>query len=186
MSHFQNWNERILVVCGNSNRIDLLRDQRVNHFDLALCRSLGRTCVDHFDVAKLLGSFLRTLVGSIKKADAESLDHQRDLDGLSLCRCSHSRKCEGGSRQQCFHLAHGISSLRALLFVLSSSVPVAVPTLIFPPCSRNGGFRVQRLRADFCHDQLHASVFQHALFALCDAVIGDDGRNAIQTAQDQA
>jgi hypothetical protein len=54
------------VVGGNNDGGNLLRDQRVDDFDLAFGGRLGGAGIDDLDVLELLGGLLGTLVGGVE------------------------------------------------------------------------------------------------------------------------
>ena len=81
----QRRHQRVLVIGRDGDGIDLLRDQRVDHLDLAFGGRGGRAGVDDLDVAEFLGRFLRALVGGLEEADAERLDDEGDLAPFSAC-----------------------------------------------------------------------------------------------------
>ena len=99
--------QRVGVIGGDHDGRNLLRDQRVDDFDLAFGRGLGRAGVDDLNVFEFLGGFLRALVGGVKEAVAQTLHHQSDFvgrkRGADQCRAQ-------GDGQQGFELfLHALS-----------------------------------------------------------------------------
>jgi len=107
----QHRHQRVGVIGRNRDGVDLLRDQRIDHFDLRFGGRLGRTGVDDVDIAEFLSRLFGALVGGIEEAVAERLHHQRDLHVLGV-GCVHEH---GGGKRRCNHQflqkAHRISSL---------------------------------------------------------------------------
>ena len=78
MALLQRRHERIGIVGGDGDGIDLLGDQRVDDLDLAFGRGRGRAGIDHLDIAEFLRGFLRAFVGGIEEAVAERFDDEGD------------------------------------------------------------------------------------------------------------
>ena len=74
----QGRNQRIRVVRGDDDGVHLLRDQGVDHLDLAFGGRLGRAGEDDLDIAELLGRFVGALAGSHEEAVADVLGDDGD------------------------------------------------------------------------------------------------------------
>ena len=76
--------QRVRIVGRHGDGIDALRDERIQHFDLAFGRRRRRAGEDHFGV-ELLGGFVGALVHGIEEAVAQRLGDQADAHALPVC-----------------------------------------------------------------------------------------------------
>ena len=166
----QHGNERVRIVGGDGDGIDLLGDQRVDDFDLRFSGRGSRSGIDDLD-AKFFSRFLGALVGGVKEAVAERLDDQRDA-GLVLGHCGR-RDHDGNGRRggEQFQKIHSVSSLRSLLMYVWFS---------------GDGCLMLRLKTRVCHKKPNACCFQHVSVFIADAAIGHNSGNSVQPAQDKA
>jgi hypothetical protein len=70
--------ERVRVVGGHHDAVDLLGDEAVDHRNLILGGGLGGSGVDDLHPAKLLGGFHRAVAAGVEIGVAEVLDDHRD------------------------------------------------------------------------------------------------------------
>ena len=94
---FQGRNQRVGIVCRNCDSIDPLRDQGVDHLDLAFCGGVRRAGIDDFDIAQFGGRLFGTFCGGFKEADPQRFDNDGNSHFLGLGRAGQkgSGYCHG-------------------------------------------------------------------------------------------
>ena len=101
---FQSRHQRVRIVGGDCDGIDVLGDERVDDFDLALCGGSGRPGEDDLD-AELAGGFVGALVYGVEESIAQGFgddaDAQLGARGVLLQRLWRAAQPPRGRRRRC-------------------------------------------------------------------------------------
>jgi hypothetical protein len=124
--------KRVGVVGRNRDRIDLLRDQRIDDGDLFLGRRLGRAGIDQFDIAEFFSRLEPAVAAGVEKADAERLDHHCDAQLVGR-QCRTCAGAHGENRRAAHKLQYRPSVEHTFLPFRTSSRLLRHVSQLTPP-----------------------------------------------------
>src|SRR5580704_6326491 len=110
--------QRVRVIGGDEQNVDMLCDQRIDDSDLLLDGRRGRARIDQFDVAELLRRHLPAVAPDVEVVDAEHLDDHGDAELLLREGCSRKLRKRRAGRQSGSQAFRDLSAIKVHCLVL--------------------------------------------------------------------